>query len=170
MNRRIIAFIAILLCLELDSTVFTRINIADIRPDAMLAATVSYAILEGSLPGALFGVSGGLLLDILFGQSLGLFGAFYMAAGLAAGFFYNKFYADNLIVPMAAAATACFLKDLLLALGKLVGGAAFPFAGLIVRYMLPCAILTGLLCALIHLLFKRLLVRQVMRRHPGLRH
>jgi len=168
MNKKLVAFIAILLCLELDSTVFTRVNIADIRPDAMLAATVSFAILEGSFSGAVFGVIGGLLMDLLFGASLGLYGALYLAAGLAAGFFYKKFYADNLIVPMAAAAAAGFTKDLLLALIKLIGGARFPFAGLLLRYALPSAVMTALLCALIHILFKRLLVRQVMRRHPGL--
>ncbi len=164
MNKKITAFVTILLCMHLDSAVFARINIVDIRPDAMLAAVVSFGVLQGSMFGAVVGVIGGLVMDVLFGTSVGLYGALYLIAGMNAGFFYKKFYADNLIVPAAAAAVAGFSKDMVLAVIRALGGAQFPFVGIVIRYILPSAILTGVLCALIHLALKPLLARQVKRR------
>lgn len=164
MNKKVVALITILLCMYLDSIVFTRINLFDIRPDAMLAATVSFAVITGSLSGAVFGAAGGFLMDVLFGQSLGLYAALYLIAGLCAGFFYKKFYADNLIVPAAAAAIAGFIKDFILALILLISGAKFSFAGILLRYILPCALMSGMLCGLIHLMLKPTMARQVKRR------
>ncbi|HWR23009.1 MAG TPA: rod shape-determining protein MreD [Feifaniaceae bacterium] len=164
MNKKLTAFVTMLVCMHLDSVVFARLNLFDIRPDAMLAAAVSFGILQGPMFGAVYGAVGGLLMDLFFGTGLGLYGALYLSAGLAAGFFYKKFYADNLIVPAAAAAAAGFLKDFMLALLKAAGGARFPFAGILLRYVLPCAILTGVLCALTHIVLKPLLARQVKRR------
>lgn len=164
MNKKLTAAVMILICMQLDSVVFARINLFDIRPDAMLAATVSFGILQGSLFGAVYGAIGGLLMDLLFGTSLGLYSALYLVAGLGAGFFYKKFYADNLIVPAAAAAVAGFVKELALAVIKMAGGAQFSFAGILVRYIVPCAILTGVLCALMHIALKPQLARQVKRR------
>lgn len=164
MNKKFVALITILLCMYLDSIVFTRIHLFDIRPDAMLAATVSFAVITGSLSGAVFGAAGGFLMDVLFGRSLGLYAALYMIAGLCAGFFYKKFYADNLIVPAAAAAIAGFVKDFILALILVIGGAKFSFAGILLRYILPCAVLSGMLCGMMRLTLKPLLERQVKRR------
>ena len=164
MNKKLTAFIAMLVCIQLDSVVFARLNLFDIRPDAMLAAAVSFGILQGSMFGAVYGAIGGLIMDLFFGTSLGLYSALYLTAGLAAGFFYKKFYADNLIVPAAAAAVAGFVKDLILAFIKAAGGAKFPFAGILLRYILPCAILTGGLCARMHIVLKPQLARQVKRR------
>ncbi len=164
MNKKLTALVAMIVCMQLDSIVFTRLNLFDIRPDAMLAAAVSFGILQGPMFGAVYGAVGGLVMDLFFGTSLGLYGALYLVAGLCAGFFYKKFYADNLIVPAAAAAAAGFAKDLILAIIKAASGAQFPFAGVFLRYILPCAILTGVLCALMHIAFKPQLARQVKRR------
>lgn len=164
MNKKLTALVVILLCLFLDSIVFARINLFEIRPDAMLAATVSYAVLTGSFSGAVFGAAGGLVMDTLFGRSLGLYAILYLIAGVVAGYFYKKFYADNLIVPAAAAAAAGFVKDLTLAFLVFAGGARFGFAGILIRYIVPSAIMTGLFCTLIHIVLKPALLTQVKRR------
>ena len=61
MNKKLTALVMILICMQLDSVVFTRINLFDIRPDAMLAATVSFGILQGPIFGAVYGAIGGVL-------------------------------------------------------------------------------------------------------------
>ncbi len=164
MNKKLTAFLTMLICIQLDSVVFARINLLDIRPDAMLGAAVSFGILQGPIFGAVYGLIGGLIMDLFFGTSLGLYGALYLIAGLSAGFFYKKFYSDNLIVPAAAAAVAGFVKDFVIAVIRAAGGAQFPFAGILIRYILPSAVLTGVLCALMHIVLKPLLARQVKRR------
>ncbi len=103
--------------------------------------------------------------DTLFGRSPYLYIPYInMNAGMAAGYFFKKFYADNLIVPAAAAAAAGFMKDLILAFLVFAGGARFGFAGILIRYIVPSALMTGLFCTLVHPVLKPALLTQVKRR------
>ncbi len=163
MSKKLTAALAILICLFLDTILFPRLNILDIRPDAMLAATVSFGVLTSSLSGAVFGVTGGMLIDILAGRYVGLHAAIYLVAGMVAGFFYKKFYADNIIIPAVTASILGFLKDIFFFLITVIIGARFAYLGVLLRYALPSALLSGILCGLIHLLFKPLLLRQTKR-------
>lgn len=163
MNKKIIAAVTILVCIYLDSVLFAQVNLYDIRPDAMLAATVSIAVLMGGSFGAVFGGIGGILMDILVGRFLGLSAALYLAAGMASGFFYRKYYADNALIPAAAAAGLGLGKELFLSAVVLLGGAKYTYLTLLTRYILPCAVLTGLLCTLMHLALKPLMLRQIKR-------
>ncbi|MDL2234525.1 rod shape-determining protein MreD [Christensenellaceae bacterium OttesenSCG-928-L17] len=163
MRRRVVAAIAIALCLYLDTIFFARVNLFDVRADAMLAATVAYAILLGPVAGAVFGGIGGLAMDILVGPYLGLSAAMYVACGLLGGVFYQKYYADNVVVPAAATLVACMAKEFLYAAITAIRGAEFSFGRMFVQYMLPCALLSALLCMLFHLVLKPLLATQVKR-------
>lgn len=163
MNRKITATITMLICIYLDCIFFARVHFMDIRPDAMLAATISFAVLSGSVPGAVFGAVGGLLLDILAGRYVGLSAALYLLCGLAGGFFYKKFYADNIIVPALTAAACGLGKDLVLSLVALIAGARYAYGSILARVVLPSALLTGAFCILIHLILKPILARQVKR-------
>lgn len=169
MNRKLLALLCILFCIYLDSMFFARINILGIRPDAMLATVVSFAVHTGSAAGAGLGVAGGLIIDLLFGRNIGLYGAIYLCAGFGAGYFYKKFYADNVIIPAASAAVLGVVKELLLALIVRLGGARYSFLNVFLRFILPSALLTGLLCALFHALLKPLTVPQIQRRQVVLR-
>lgn len=163
MNKKITAAILLFLCVYLDSIFFARVNVMDIRPDALLAATVSFAVLTGRYSGAVFGAIGGLLLDLLTARYLGLTAALLLVAGLCAGFFYKKFYADNIVVPAGSAVAAFLTKEIFMMLFMFIGGAAIPVQAILLKYMLPSAILTGILCILIHLVLKPVLARQVKR-------
>ncbi|HPY36948.1 MAG TPA: rod shape-determining protein MreD [Clostridia bacterium] len=169
MNRKLLGLLCILVCIYLDSVFFARINILGIRPDAMLAAVVSFAVHTGSAAGAGLGAAGGLLLDVLFGRSLGLYTAIYLCAGFGAGYFYKKFYADNVIIPAAFAAALGVVKELLLALIVRLGGVSYSFLNVLGRYILPSALLSGLLCALFHVILKPLTMPQIKRRQVVLR-
>lgn len=163
--KKLIIAISLLLCVYFDSIFFVRINIWGVRPDMMLAIVVSYGVLLGSLQGALIGGIGGLFMDIMFGRYLGLNALMYLAAGFCAGLFYQKFYADNIIIPAATATVASFVKDLMYALIVWVTGVQYGFGWMLIQYIIPCAIFTGGMCALAHLLLKPLMERQVKRRH-----
>ncbi len=165
--KKWVGAIAILLCVYFDSIFFARINLYGIRPDMMLAATCSFAVLTGSVSGGVFGMLGGLLMDVLFGRMLGFNGALYLLAGLCAGYFFQKFYADNVVIPAAVAAVASLGKDVAYAVAALCYGMHFHWGWMLVGYMLPCALVSAGACMLLHLLLKPLLQRQVGR---NLRH
>lgn len=163
MSRRIVSVVAMLICIYLDSIFFPQVNLYDIRPDAMLAVTVSLGILAGSAYAATYGAIGGLLMDIVFGRFVGLSALLYLIIGLAAGFFYKKFYADNSVVPAATAAAAGFFKDFVFLLVLTFGGAKLGFGALLIRYVLPSALMSSLLCIIVHWPLKPLMERQVKR-------
>ncbi len=157
--------LSLLAAVFLDSVLFARLNIMGIRPDCMLALTVSLGVLLGQREGMLVGLLGGLLMDVLFGRAVGLGAMAYMLAGVAGGAFYKKFYADNIIIPSVTAAVCALIKEHLMAVTVLLQGGRFSYLEMFFAYMLPCALLTGGLCALMHLLLKPTLQRQVKKHY-----
>ncbi len=157
--------ISLLVAMFLDSVLFGRLNIMGARPDCMLALTVSLGVLLGQREGMLFGLLGGLLMDVLFGRAIGLSALAYMLCGTAGGAFYKKFYADNIIVPSVTAAICALAKEHLMAVVVRLQGGSFGYFEMLFAYMLPCALLTGGLCALMHLLLKPTLQRQVKKHY-----
>ncbi len=161
---RISVAISILFGIYLDSFLFARFNILDIRPDAMMALMVSLGVLLGQREGLFIGLLSGLLTDLLYSRIIGLGAIAYMLAGAAGGIFYKKFYADNIVIPAVTAALCSFAKEHLMALSVLLLGGRFRFFEMFFTYMLPCALVTGAFCALIHLALKPVLQRQI-RKH-----
>ena len=79
--------------------------------------------------------------------------------------FYSRFYADNLIVPSAVAAAAALFKELFLLIVMLAScGKTSGLFALVVLHILPAALFTGAVCALVHLFFKKKLLRSSFRR------
>ena len=78
---------------------------------------------------------------------------------------YKKFYADNIIIPSVTAAVCALIKEHLMAVTVLLQGGRFSYLEMFFAYMLPCALLTGGLCALMHLLLKPTLQRQVKKHY-----
>lgn len=106
-------------------------NISGIRPDAIMALTASLGVLLGMKKGALFGLIMGLIADVLYSPMVGLSAMGYMFAGLLGGAFYQKYYADNIIIPALVAAVGAIFKECVMAAACAAGGAKFGF--------LPCS-------------------------------
>ncbi|OQB24094.1 MAG: rod shape-determining protein MreD [Firmicutes bacterium ADurb.Bin182] len=144
--RKFAIFSSVLLCIYLDSIFFDRINLYGIRPDCMLALIVVFGILMGSLPAAVIGTAAGLVTDIFFGESVGYNAALFLILGMAAGFFYRKYYADNLIIPALTAGLAALSKELVNAGIVFLSGIKFSFTVMFLRYILPSSLMTAVLC------------------------
>ncbi len=150
--------ISIIVCSYLNAAFFTNINILGIRPDAILALIVSIGVLLGGLPASIIGLGVGLMMDVLFSKMVGLSAIAYIAAGIAGGLFYKKFYADNVIIPAITAVVSTFFKEHVLCLAALLAGARFNYGLMLVAYILPCCLLTGGICIPIHIVMKRVLI------------
>ncbi len=167
--RRIILPAMILIGIYLDSILFSRLNIGGIRPDALMSVVVSAGVLLGSMQGGLIGLGVGLFMDVLFGKFIGLSAMSYMAAGMVGGLFYQKFFADNVIVPAAVAAAGALLKEHIMMLAVLLNGGTFSYGAMLGGYVLPCTVLTLALEMPVHVLLKRGLARQVHAEHRSSR-
>ena len=167
--RKWLFALVVVLTFFLDNVFFSMVNI-DIgsiirgaRPDITLVIVVSFGILLGPAPAAVTGFTMGLLADIFYNKIVGPSALIYMLAGLAGGFFYRKFYADNLIIPTATVIGASFIKDHFLLIAARIAGARPPYFITLVSYIIPCLILTSGACILIHLFLKHTLFRPLWR-------
>ncbi len=159
--RRLYIALAVVLSLYLDSIFFARVNLAGIRPDVMLALIASLGVILGGKPAAILGACVGLIADILYSRFLGLSAIGYMVAGAVGGLFYQKYYADNIIIPALVAIVGAFLKENVMAIAARLSGAEFSYFGVLASYILPCMLFTGLLCMPFHMAMKRLLAGQI---------
>lgn len=150
-----------ILGIYLDSVLFNRLNINGIRPDAVMALIASYGLLAGSLKGALAGAAAGLVFDVLFSGMVGPSAIGYMLCGAIGGLFYQKYYADNLIIPALVAAAGSLIKDNIMAVARTASGAHIDYFNVLATYMLPCMLMTMALCMIIHNIIKRILTGQV---------
>ncbi|MBO4848271.1 MAG: rod shape-determining protein MreD [Clostridia bacterium] len=162
--RKWLLVLSLVLAFYLDTVFFNLIGLyGKMRPDVMLAAVVSLGVLMGPAPAAAVGFGIGLLADIFFNKIVGLTSLTYMLSGVAGGLFFHKFYADNLVIPTATAVACAFVKEHILLFASLLAGARPPYFLTFATYILPSILLTGGVCLLIHLFFKKNLYRQLWR-------
>jgi len=161
--RKWLLALVLVIAFYLDTTMFNLVNLYGIRPDVTLAVVVSLGVLIGPAPAAAIGFGMGLLMDIFFNKITGLTALTYMLTGVLSGFFYRKFYADNLVIPTVTAAVAAFIKTHVFFLAVILCGARAGYFLTLAAYIIPCSLLTAGAEALIHLFLKKALYRPLWR-------
>lgn len=161
--RKWLVILTLVIAFYLDRVFFNMLNLYGIRPDITLAVIVSFGVLAGSGPAAAAGFITGLLADILFNKIVGLTGLAYMLSGFFAGFFYRKFYADNIIIPTVLCLICFFVKEHIFLVASLIAGAKPSYFMTLITYILPSLLLTGGTVILIHLFFKKTLYKSLWR-------
>lgn len=96
-----IAVICVLTVLNviLESTLFQYTRIYDIKPDFSIMIIVAYAIMRGSSYGAFIGLGTGLLIDMLYGKTIGINALSYMVTGYIVGQAHENVFKDSFIPP-----------------------------------------------------------------------
>ncbi len=155
--------IGVVLCFFLNTTFFTRVNINGIRPDAIIAFCVTIGVLLGGYRAAVSGVIVGLIIDIVFEKYIGLNAIAYLLAGVAGGYFYRKFYADNVIIPALTALVITLVKEHIFFIAYVLSGGKGGYFHMFIGYMIPCALLTAGICVLFRLILKPLLRQELDR-------
>lgn len=161
---------ALIMCLSVafsflvDTIVLPRISLFGIHPDTILIMVVLFAILGGGTRGVLAGVVAGLAVDVLFGMYIGLTALLYLMVGVLAGVFYSRFYANNFLLPALVCGAGVILKETLTGLFLMLMGAGFNLAAILVRYVVPSALLTAAVSIPLFLLYRHLFAKQTRRR------
>lgn len=156
--RKYVVAIAIAGAFFIDCVLFSFSSISGFLPDVLMAVIVALAVMAGGPIAGLIGFFVGILEDILFNSGIGLSSMGYLMGAFAGGLFFNKFYSDNAIVPAVTAAAVVFAKEhLMLFMFLIKGNNVSSYIMLFASHILPSMILTGGLCALIHLIFKKIL-------------
>jgi len=90
-----VCIIAIIL---LQSTVLDYIKIYNVKPNLIIVFTVSVALLNGNIEGAIVGFFAGLSQDIATGKLIGFYALLGLYLGLAVGSINKRLYRDNIFV------------------------------------------------------------------------
>ncbi len=112
--RRYLPGILLVLTVMIDISVLPMIGprvLTDYAPLLTLCTVATFALLLGRTRGMLYGLIGGLLLDILVGYQFGLMSAVCIAAGYLCGLAGRK-YQRYVITPVAAPALCYLLYEL----------------------------------------------------------
>lgn len=100
MKRKIITVCIIVVCFLLQSTVFSFLTFASIRPNLMIILTSAFGFMRGKKTGMAAGFFCGILMDIFWGDLLGFYALIYTVIGYLNGCFRRLFYDDDIKLPL----------------------------------------------------------------------
>lgn len=99
-KRIIIIGILILLSFLLQTSVFSFFPFFGAVPNIILLFVIWIALTNGSIPAMIAGFLCGLLIDIMYGTTLGVYAFFYMILGYINGYFHILFFAEASLLPL----------------------------------------------------------------------
>ncbi len=153
--RKYVIAIALAAAFYIDTVLFGVCGSPVFWPNTVLAVIAALSVMGGAAPFAAVGIGIGFVIDVVYNKYIGLTSLSLLIAALAGGAFYNKFYADNVIVPAGVAAVAYTVKEHILLFTLLIsGGNLSSYFMLLLTHILPSAVLTGGFAALAHVIFK----------------
>ena len=162
MKRFIVAFLLVIICFVLQSTVFSWISFGGIVPNLLIILTATYGFMRGDRIGLIMGFFCGLLIDVFFGNFLGLNAVIYMYIGFFNGKFVRVFYPEDIKLPLILFITSDLFYSLVYYCIMFLLRSRFDFSYYFVHIMLPEMVYTILVTLLIYPLF--LLIHKVLEK------
>ena len=137
-------------------SVFSQAHVFGAVPDVLLVSLVGFALLRGSVSGAVGGFFAGLLVDTASLGTLGLTSLVLTLAGYWIGRYGETTGRDRVHAPFLSIAVVTVLYELGLFVVHFVLGESAP-AGAVVRSLAPAIVLNLILTAPVYALARRLL-------------
>lgn len=166
--RGIVVFLIVIANVILESTLFQYFRIFGVKPDFCIILIVSYALLQGSTYGSMIGLGSGLLLDMMFGRTIGLNAFAYMLTGYFIGRLHDNVFKDSFIPAVLFNFAAVFISQhlyLLLAyFSNNFAQTTTTYFQMLFQVILPQAVYTALLGGLIYRYIYRLDEKRFMKR------
>ncbi len=106
MKRKIVTVLVIVICFLLQCTVFHALAFGSIRPNLLIIATSAFGFMRGKKTGMLVGFLSGIMADVFWGSSLGLYALIYTLIGYLNGCFRRLFFDDDIKLPLALIAAS----------------------------------------------------------------
>lgn len=149
----VVVFVAALL----QAAIFSSLAVGGGAPDLLLVAVVSLGLLRGSVPGAALGFAGGLVVDLLTLETLGVTSLVLTLAGFWAGRYAETTARGPRLAPLAAVGVLTILASVLgFALHYMLGDEV------VARHALVTALLPALALNLVFTLPVHALVRSLV--------
>lgn len=104
---------AVIAAALIETTWMAHVAVLGVTPDLVLVFVSALALHRGCEVGAASGFGGGLLQDLLGGQSLGLLAGPNLIVGFVVGLFARTVYLESVLTPIAVVAAATVGYELL---------------------------------------------------------
>jgi rod shape-determining protein MreD len=147
----LLAFVAIV-----QTTLIPLLAPGRVRPDLMLMLVVGWGVVHGNGQAALWGLIGGLLLDLFAGTPFGLHALALGAIGLLADSLQTNFFRSNVFVPLATIFVATILYHISQAAALQTLRFPVNWSFYIPTVVLPTAALNSVLMPLFYVTLRRL--------------
>lgn len=127
-----------------------------VRPDLMLMMVVGWGVIHGEGQAAMWGLGGGLMLDLFSGAPFGLHTFSLGAIGWIADTLQTNFFRSNILIPLAIIFVAAILYHIgqaavIQLFGRTINWALYSF-----NVVMPTAILDTALMPFVYLILRRL--------------
>ncbi len=133
----------------------SQITVFGVTADLSPLVVASVGLLAGSLPGAVFGFSVGLFVDLALVQTLGVTSLLFIAIGYGAGRLRELRDPAHGLVPLAVGAAATAFSTIGFALMQFLLGVQAPVSWLLLRQVVVTILLGSLLALPVYALVRR---------------
>lgn len=127
-----------------------------VRPDLMLMVVVGWGVVHGNGQAVLWGLGGGMLLDLFAGTPFGLHALTLGAIGLLADTLQTNFFRSNLFIPFATIFVATLIYHIGQAAALQTLGHPIHWSDYIQNVVLLTAVLNTVLMPLVYAVLRRL--------------
>ncbi|MBQ9988377.1 MAG: rod shape-determining protein MreD [Clostridia bacterium] len=163
--RKALAVLLILVAVGLDCTIMPRIAIFSASARLTLCVIVAISALTGPVNGVICGFLAGILLDMLFPPVRGFYAIIFVSIGYLSGWLYERSMQEGVVAfGFFAAGMHVAMEVIGLVLYAVIGFKIGNVLIFLLRYVLPSAVLSGLVGMVVFLFLRWILSTLFMRR------
>jgi rod shape-determining protein MreD len=97
-RNKIITLLIFFIFFILQTTVFEKIKVYNVKPNIIIVLIICYSLAKGSIRGGTIGLIAGIVIDIITGKIFGLHTFICFYTGLLAGLLYKRFFRESYMV------------------------------------------------------------------------
>lgn len=157
MKHRVIKIFITALIIIIAFVLQSEISLANFNvvatPNLLLFVTCIFGFMRGCNYGSVTGLICGLLVDIFFGDVIGLYALIYMYVGFFSGLFKKMFYSDHVFMPMVLVFTSDFMYNILLYVFRFLLRNKLDFSFYFEKIIFPEMIITTFVAFALYKLF-----------------
>ena len=149
-KRFITTAVILLAAYLLQSTVFSHLELAGIKPNLLLIVTAAFGFMRGPKEGMWIGLAAGLLLDVQCGDIIGFYGLIYLLVGALNGLFEQLFFDEDIKLPLFLITLSEFLYGIVIYFLMFLLKSDFKFPYYLGRILVPVLIYTFMVTLIVY--------------------
>lgn len=154
MRRYIYLFILCILCFELQTTIFCKLQLGGVSPNLLIMVTAASGLLYGRKLGMFSGVIGGLFVDAMFSTVIGVSILIYAVIGYVNGIATKLYFKEDLYIPLISIALSDLVYGVLYYICRFMLRGRMDFPYYLLHVMLPEVIYTTIVGVIIYMLMR----------------